>query len=224
MLRLSLDAKARVNIGGFDRGGKSRVTVATNDHDFNPTTTLTPYGIFIPELDELFLYFTDSKITSDFIVDRLEDFWQSEKSRFQNIRTLVINQDNGPENSSRRTQFMKRIVDFSQKYRVNIRLAYYPPYHSKYNPIERTWAILENHWNGSILDEIETALNFAQTMTWKGKHPIVKLISETYEKGVKLTKKAMEKVEQKIERLTDSTNQDFPNLGRWFIDICYVLS
>ncbi len=224
MLRLSLDAKARVNIGCFDRGGKNRIPVETFDHDFKPKTTLTPYGIFIPELDELFLYFSCSKITSDFIVDRLEDFWQSEKSRFQNIRTLVINQDNGPENSSRRTQFMKRIVDFSQKYRVNIRLAYYPPYHSKYNPIERTWAILENHWNGSILDEIETALNFAKTMTWKGKHPIVKLITETYEKGVKLTKKAREKVEQKIERLTDSTNQDFPNLGRWFIDICYVPS
>jgi hypothetical protein len=54
-------------------------------------------------------------------------------------------------------------------------------------------------------------------MTWKGKHPIVKLITETYEKGVKLTKKAMEK----IERLTESTNQDFPDLGQWFIDIYY---
>jgi hypothetical protein len=53
--------------------------------------------------------------------------------------------------------------------------------------------VLENHWNGSILDEIETALKFAKTMTWKGKHPIVKLINKTYEKGVKLTKKAMEK-------------------------------
>ena len=93
--------------------------------------------------------------------------------------------------------------------------------HSKYNPIERTWAVLENHWNGSILDEIETALKFAQTMTWKGKHPIVKLITETYEKGVKLTKKAMEKIEEKIERLTESTNQDFPDLGQWFIDIYY---
>lgn len=137
------------------------------------------------------------------------------------IKTLVINQDNGPENNSRRTQFMKRIVEFSQKYKVNIRLAYYPPYHSKYNPIERTWAILENHWNGSILDEIETALQFAKTMTWKGKHPIVKLITETYEKGVRLTKKAMEEVEKRIERLTDSGNKDFPNLGKWFIDIYY---
>lgn len=58
-------------------------------------------------------------------------------------------------------------------------------------------------------------------MTWKGKHPLVKLITETYEKGVKLTKKAMKKVEQKIERLTDSTNKEFPNLGKWFIDIYY---
>ncbi|MEY3557165.1 MAG: hypothetical protein RLZZ580_3223 [Cyanobacteriota bacterium] len=221
MLRLSLDAKARVNIGLFDRGGKNRITVETNDHDFNPKTTLTPYGIFIPEFDELFLYFTASTVTRDFIVDILEDFWESEKSRFEKIKTLIINQDNGPENNSRRTQFRKRIVEFSQKYQVNIRLAYYPPYHSKYNPIERTWAVLENPWNGSILDEIETALKFAQTMTWKGKHPIVKLITETYEKGVKLTKKAREKIEEKIERLTESTNQDFPDLGQWFIDIYY---
>lgn len=210
-----------MNIGLFDRGGKNRITVETFDHDFNPKTTLTPYGIFIPELDELFLYFTSSTITSDFIADRLEDFWRSEKSRFAEIKTLVINQDNGPENNSRRTQFMKRIVEFSQKYQVNIRLAYYPPYHSKYNPIERTWAVLETHWNGSILDEIETALNFAKTMTWKGKHPIVKLITETYEKGVKLTKKAMETIEGQIERLTESTHPEFPNLGKWFVNIYY---
>ncbi len=88
---------------------------------------------------------------------------------------------------------MKRIVEFSHQYKINIRLAYYPPYHSKYNPIERTWAVLENHWNGSILDEIDTALKFAQSMTWKGKNPVVKLITKTYDKGVTLTKKAMSK-------------------------------
>ncbi len=115
---------------------------------------------------------------------------------------------------------MKRIVEFSQKYQVNIRLAYYPPYHSKYNPIERTWAVLENHWNGSILDEVETVLKFAETMTWKGKNPVVKLVTQTYETGVKLTQKAMSKIEEQIERLTNSTDKDFPNLGKWFIDIC----
>ena len=203
----------------FDRGGKNRSQTKTFDHDFKQKTSVTPYGIFIPELDELFLYFTESKITSDFIVDILEDFWQSQSYRFSQIKTLVINQDNGPENNSRRTQFMKRIVEFSHQYKLNIRLAYYPPYHSKYNPIERTWAVLENHWNGSILDEIDTALKFAQTMTWKGKSPVVKLITQTYEKGVTLTKKAMSKIERQVERLTDSTHKEFPNLGKWFIDI-----
>lgn len=222
ILRLSLDGKARVKIGSFDRGGKSRATVKADDHDFNPKTTVTPYGIFLPELDELFLYFTESKVTSDFIVDILEDFWLGEKHRFSQIKTLVLNQDNGPENSSRRTQFMKRIVEFSHKYELNIRLAYYPPYHSKYNPIERTWAVLENHWNGSILDEVETALNYATSMKWKGKHPVVKLLHQTYETGIKLTKKAMSQIEKQINRLTNSNNEDFPNLGNWFIDICCV--
>lgn len=216
-----MDAKARVNIGSFDRGGRNRVPTETDDHDFHPKTSVTPYGIFLPELDELFLYFTESKVTSDFIVDILADFWKSESWRFPAIKTLVINQDNGGENNSRRTQFMKRIVEFSQSNQLNIRLAYYPPYHSKYNPIERTWAVLENHWNGSILDEVETALNFAHNMTWNGKHPVVKLVTKTYELGVRLTKEAMSKIEKQIKRLTDSNHEYFPDLGKWFIDICY---
>lgn len=220
-MRLSLDAKARVKIGCFDRGGKNRTPTKTFDHDFDPKTSITPYGIFIPELDELFLYFTESKVTSDFIVDILEDFWLGERHRFSRIKTLVINQDNGPENSSRRTQFMKRIVEFAKKYELNIRLAYYPPYHSKYNPIERTWAVLENHWNGSILDEIETALNFASNMTWKGKNPIVKFVTKTYETGIKLTKKSMSEIEKQILRLTNSEHELFDDLGNWFIDICF---
>ncbi len=152
----------------------------------------------------------------------MSDFWESQRKRFAEVKTLVLNQDNGGENNSRRTQFMKRIIEFSQKYELNLRLAYYPPYHSKYNPIERTWAVLEKQWNGSILDEVETVLNFASNMEWKGKKPIVKLVNQTYQTGIKLTKKAMSKIENQIERLTDSNHESFPNLGNWFIDICFV--
>ena len=115
---------------------------------------------------------------------------------------------------------MKRVVEFAHQYQLNIRLAYYPPYHSKYNPIERVWGVLEKSWNGSVLDEIETALNFAQNMTWKGKHPAVKLVDKTYCTGVKLTKIAMSIIEKQVERLTNSTDEVFPNLGKWFLDIC----
>jgi transposase len=158
VLRLSLDAKATVQVGCFSRGGKNRVDTEACDHDFKPMAKVTPYGIFLPQLDELFLYFTTSKLTSDFIVDVLEAWWLEHRERFPEVKTLLLNQDNGPENHSRRTQFMKRIVEFAQRHYLNLRLAYYPPYHSKYNPIERTWGILENHWNGSILDEISTLI------------------------------------------------------------------
>lgn len=221
-LRLSLDAKAGVKVGPFSRKGKNRVQTAACDHDFDSQDTVTPYGIFLPECDELFLYCTTSKVTSDFIVDVLEAWWLAHHQRFASVKTLLLNQDNGPENHSRRTQFMKRIVEFVHRHHLNVRLAYYPPYHSKYNPIERTWGILENHWNGSILDEIETVVTFAQTMTWKGRHPIVQLVTQTYQTGVKLTNQAMAEVETQIQRLSRLVVKDRElNLGKWFVDIVY---
>lgn len=221
-LRLSLDAKAPVKVGPFSRGGKTRVETQACDHDFQPIANLTPDGIFLPDWDELFLYFTASKVTSDFMVDVLEAWWQSQQQRFCDIKTLLLNQDNGPENHSRRTQLMKRLVEFAQRHRLNLRLAYYPPYHSKYNPIERTWGVLENHWNGNLLDEITTVLQFAQSMTWNGVHPIVNLVTQTYQTGVKLTKQAMAEVENQIHRLTSVEVQgEQLNLGKWFIDIFY---
>jgi hypothetical protein len=222
ILRLSLDAKATVKVGPFSRRGKNRVDTEACDHDFKPTATLTPYGILLPEWDELFLYFTASKVTSDFMVDVLESWWQVHRQRFCEVKTLLLNQDNGPENHSRRTQFMKRIVEFAQRYGLNLRLAYYPPYHSKYNPIERTWGVLENHWNGDILDEITTVLQFAQTMRWKGRTPVVTLVTQTYPTGVKLTKQAMAEVENQLQRLTCLEVQGKQlNLGKWFVDIFY---
>jgi transposase len=109
----------------------------------------------------------------------LTQWWKANQTRFAQVKTLVLNLDNGPENHSRRTQFLHRLVGFAHQTGLTIQLAYYPPYHSKYNPIERCWGVLENHWNGDLLDTVETLVHFAQTMTWKGKHPTVELITKT---------------------------------------------
>jgi hypothetical protein len=211
VLRLSVDAKATVKVGPFSRGGKSRTHVEAADHDFRPESTMTPVGLFLPTWDELFLYGVTSKVTSDCLVDCLVQWWESVRKRFAHITTLVVNLDNGPENHSRRTQFMYRMVEFVRQYRLNVRLAYYPPYHSKYNPVERCWGILENHWNGALLDSINTVLEYARTMTWNGNHPVVKLVTTSYQTGVKLTNDAMARVEAQIQRR--------PHLGKWFVDI-----
>ena len=210
-LRLSLDAKATVNIGPFSRRGKSRTGTEAVDHDFKPEATLTPFGIFSPEHDDLTVYMTGSKVTSDFIVDRLGDWWEFNKVRFPEVTKLVLNLDNGPENHSRRTQFLKRMVGSAREYRLDIELAYYPPYHSKYNPIERCWGILELHWNGALLDSVEAVLGYAETMTWKGGHPEVVLIEAEYSKGVRLSREEMEALESNVTRL--------PTLEKWFVSI-----
>jgi len=72
---------------------------------------------------------------------------------YPSVRRLLIDLDNGPEVGSSRTQFMKRLVRFADRHHLTVELAYYPPYHSKYNPIERCWGILENHWDGGATDD-----------------------------------------------------------------------
>jgi Rhodopirellula transposase DDE domain len=211
VLRISMDAKASVKVGPFARGGKSRVQTKACDHDFKPEATVTPVGILVPETDDLFVYQISSKVTSDCLVDCLRRWWTTVQERFAHITTLVINIDNGPENHSRRTQFMQRLVEFVCQTGLTVRLAYYPPYHSKYNPVERCWGILETHWNGSLLDTVDALVQFTRSMTWCGRHPVVELITSVYETGKRLSKAAMEQIEAQIVRL--------PGLEKWFVEI-----
>jgi len=108
---------------------------------------------------------------------------------------------------------MKRLTEFAKDNEVNINLVYYPPYHSKYNPIERVWGVLENHWRGELLDSIEKALGLARTMKWNGKKPTIEFVKGVYEKGVKLTKKAMEQLEKSFDRIS--------GIEKWAVDILY---
>jgi hypothetical protein len=202
VIRISMDAKAKVAVGDYSRGGESRGAepVKALDHDPEPEQKLVPQGILDVTSCLLSLFIGTSKGTSDFIADCLVQWWEVNKAKYPNARRLVINLDNGPENSSHRTQFMNRLVMFADATGLEIKLVYYPPYHSKYNLIERCWGILEQHWNGALLNSIETVVGWAGTMTWKGAHPIVRLVETTYAKGVRIAKDAFEAIESRLQR------------------------
>src|SRR4051812_37356345 len=136
-LRLSCDAKAPVLIGPFSRGGKSRRGTKGADHDFKPWGKLTPFGIFLPDQKELNLYFTASKVTSDFIADRLDQGWQANRGRCPRIRKLLLDLDNGPENHSHRSQFIYRLGRWAQTTPLTPELVYYPPHPHKDKPRAR---------------------------------------------------------------------------------------
>ncbi len=209
-LRISIDAKAKLKIGNFSRGGKSRDKKAkqADDHDMNPTAKLVPYGILNVLTGLLTFFFGASLETSDFIADCIESWWIDHWADHLGIEELVINLDNGPNSSGRRTQFIKRMTEFSDHYALKIRLVYYPPYHSKYNAIERCWGRLEEHWNGEILDSVDKAIEWAKTMTWKGVIPIVHYCQKIYKSGIKLTKKEMKPYEDRIDRLSSLPQWD----------------
>ena len=154
--------------------------------------------------------FGSSYKTSDFIVDTIEATWHAMDEQEQAQTSLIqIKMDNGPEGNGRRTQFLYRMVQLVDMINKPIQLLYYPPYHSKYNPIERCWGILEMHWNGTKLVDVETMLAWAKSMTWKRLHPVVTLSRKVYQKGIALGKKAMQEVEHRLER--------HPDLPKWDI-------
>jgi len=209
-LRISTDSKAGVKIGELSGGGKSRNKEAekAHDHDTKWNAKLKPVGILDVIAGLLTIVFANSPETSDLTVDSMIIWWEGNRRFCPYIRELVINLDNGPHNSSHRTQFIKRMIEFSDKTGLRIRLVYYPPYHSKYNPVERCRGILERHWNGTVLNSIEKTMNWAGTMTWKGVRPVVRFIDKVYKKGVILTKKEMDKYNERLNRSTELPKYD----------------
>jgi hypothetical protein len=191
-----------VKIGAFSRRGmaRGRKSVRAADHDMHPDAVLTPAGILEVDGDQLNVVFGTSRDTSDFVADCLELWWSNRRAAYPGVRRLLIDLDNGPEIASSRTQFMKRLVEFSDRHQLTLELAYYPPYHSKYNPVERCWGILENHWNGALLTSVETALEWAKTMTWRGVAPTVHLMDRVYQTGVRLSSRLFRPIAARLER------------------------
>ncbi len=216
-LRISIDTKATVNVGKYSRGGRSRGVEAVKalDHDMCPKEKLVPGGILEPATGRSFIFFGTSYKTSDFIVDGLFLWWEERKHELCGLKQIVINVDNGPECSGRRTQFLFRLTEFADMTGLRVRIIYYPPYHSKYNSIERYWAGLEKSWNGYLLDTVETVLKRAGNFFWKGLRTVTRLLDAPYKKGVKVSGHEKLDLEQRLKRA--------PALQWWDITITPIM-
>jgi hypothetical protein len=198
-----------VKIGEFSRGGKTRGDNQASDHDMGCQEKYVPCGIVDEDSGELHITFGSSYKTSDFIADTLAAKWEAmDEQEKAGTSRIQIKMDNGPESSGRRTQFLHRMVALADAINKPIHLIYYPPYHSKYNPIERCWGILELQWNGTKLIDAETMLEWAKKMTWKGLHPVIALSHTVYQKGISLGQAAMEGVEARLKRHTELSKYD----------------
>jgi hypothetical protein len=181
-----------------------------------PEATLVPFGILEVSrgqgaVHQPWFLFGHSRETSDFIADGLDQWWAERKTAHPGVQRLHRELDNGPEVASGRTQFMKRLVEFVDRHQVEVELVYLPPYHSKDNPIERCWGILEQHWSGALLSSVAVVLLWAATRTWRKLQPLVRQVTKTYERGVTLTKAQFRPVAQRLTRS--------PTLPKWSLTI-----
>lgn len=207
-----------MKVGDFSRGGATRggQVVKALDHDMRPEAVLVPFGVLelgrgaVPIHQPWFL-FGRSRETSDFWADGLDQWWEERKAAHPGVRRLHIELDNGPEVASNRTQFLNRMAGFVDRHRLAVELVYLPPYHSKYNPIERCWGVLERHWNGALLGSVADVLRWAGTMTWRGLRPIIRETAKVYERGVRLSKAAFRPIAERLARS--------PTLPKWSVTI-----
>jgi hypothetical protein len=190
-----------VKSGEYSRGGLTRGDNQASDHDRGCKEKDVPCGIVDEDSAELTITFGSSSKTSDFIVDALSAKWEAMPEQEQaDTRLLQLTMAKGPESSGRRTQLLSRMVQRADAMHKPIQWLYYPPYHSKYHPIERCGGILELQWNGTKRIDAETMLEWAKNMTWKGRRPVVALSRKAYAKGISLGKAAMQAVEARLKR------------------------
>ena len=205
-VRLSIDPKAVSNLGPCSRGGLSGGLrpVAAADHDMMAKEKLVPGGVLELGSGRPFLLFTESYTTRGLdYYDGLHLWWSENRGRMAGIKRLVINLDNGPEGSGRRRQCLQRMGAFADREELEVRLLYYPPYHSKYNGIERYWGGLERSWNGYLLDSVAAVLRRASQFVWRSARTTSTLLKGVYQKGVKLCGQEKQELEKRLLRSVD---------------------
>lgn len=139
---------------------------------------------------------------SDFWGDCLTLWWASVRHRCRGVRRLVVYLDNGPKNSGVTRKFLRRMVQFADWSGLEVHLVYYPPYHSKYNPVERCWSALQRKWNGVLLTCWHVVRACALRMTWHGQHPRVHHIENSYDHEQPVTNAEMKHINARLQRST----------------------
>lgn len=183
---ISIDDKATKKIGNISDNGKTWLDIEALDHDTIFDYSMKPFGILDLKTNETFVTCTPYSSTAEFKAKCIENYI-IERNKKVKQKKLIIFLDNGPENSGRRRLWLKKLAELSVKYDIVIDLVYYPPYHSKYNKIERFWARLQMFWNKIIIDTTDKLLDTLNKVTWESVKCKGYLSFKHYQKGIKVT-------------------------------------
>jgi Rhodopirellula transposase DDE domain len=205
---ISVDTKKKELLGDFYRDGQidTQEAIETNDHDFASagTGTVIPHGIYDVGRNEGYIHLNTSHDTSELACDSIAAWWEGHgQPAYPRATKLLILCDGGGSNSASRYVFKEGLQKLADRLGLEIRVAHYPPYCSKYNPIEhRMFPHVTRACRGVIFRSLETVRYYvSKAETSTGLTVKVSILEKVYQTGRKCAagfKKTMKIVFDKI--------------------------
>lgn len=190
---ISVDTKKKEYLGNFYREGYlyTQDVIKTYDHDFNSFAegVVITHGVYDPTRNTCYINIGTSKDTSEFVCDCIRNWWVNQGQHdYPYAPSLLLLCDSGGSNSCRHHIFKHDLQKLVDDIGIEIRVAHYPPYTSKYNPIEhRVFPHITRACQGVVFDTIETVKRLIEkTKTKTGLKVVVQVIDKVYQTGRKV--------------------------------------
>jgi transposase len=190
---ISLDSKKKEHLGNFYRDGHlyTLEEIQTWDHDFKSQATgiIIPHSLYDVRLNIGYIQLGTSHDTSEFACDSFRHWWYTYGQKlYPNATSILVLCDGGGSNSSRHYIFKADLQDLADEIGVEIRIAHYPPYCSKYNPIEhRFFPHVTRACQGVVFTTVELVKELMEkTHTQTGLKAFVHIIDQVYQTGRKV--------------------------------------
>jgi hypothetical protein len=210
---LSIDTKKKEMIGNFYREGTSycKKPLEVNDHGFNSFAEgiAVPHGIYDVAKNTCYPSIGTNKDTAEFVRDNIEYHWtNSRRSDYPNAKRMLILCDGGGSNSSRHYVVKEQLKKLAENLRIQIVVAHYPPYCSKWNPIEhRAFSYISKSWQGNVFENHEIIRELAeQTTTQTGFSVKAYINTKLYETGKKASEQFMNTMPIKASKFLPKWN------------------
>jgi hypothetical protein len=192
----SVDGKKKEYLGSLHRPGQvyCEQPLVCQDHDFPSLAAgqVRPYGVYDVMANRGYLYLNESADTSDYAADCLDRVLSDHhKKQHPSTTKILLLADSGGSNAANRYRYKEMLQWLADKHELEIRVAHYPSYCSKYNPCDhRLFPAITKAWSGVMLPDVATMRDLvkARARTTTGLRVWVRQVKKKYELGVKATK------------------------------------
>jgi hypothetical protein len=190
---ISMDTKKKEMLGNFYRSGKlyTRETLEVLDHDFPSYSDgkVVPHGLYDIGLNKAHVNLGISHDTTEFACDSLARWWSLHgRHDYPHATQLLLLCDGGGSNPSRSPLFQQDLQSLANSIGLKIRIAHYPPYCSKHNPIEhRLFPHVTRACEGVVFHSLPLVKQLIEkTQTSTGLKVTVDILDRVYETGRKV--------------------------------------